>query len=153
MDLKWDPPKNDGGAPILKYIVEKKPKFGDWEKASFLITALYNVTERLYILLVPLLYCWYLWTIIPRYWWCVPQVGSVPAEQTNAHVPGLEEGQEYEFRVIPVNEAGPGEPSDETKRVLCKARRGMWQRSNFYNVLLDLDLNITPRRVIVLHTC
>ena len=56
----------------------------------------------------------------------MPQVGSVPAEQTNAHVPGLEEGQEYEFRVIPVNEAGPGEPSDETKRVLCKARRGKW---------------------------
>ncbi len=48
----------------------------------------------------------------------------MPAEQTNAHVPGLEEGQEYEFRVVPVNDAGPGDPSDETPRILCKARRG-----------------------------
>ena len=48
----------------------------------------------------------------------------VPADQLNAHVPGLEEGQEYEFRVVPVNDAGPGEPSEETPRILCKARRG-----------------------------
>ena len=61
------------------------------------------------------------------------QVGSVPAEQTNAHVPGLEEGQEYEFRVIPVNEAGPGEPSDETDRVLCKARRGELIQRNYWS--------------------
>ncbi len=38
VDLKWEPPKNDGGAPILKYIVEKKPKFGDWEKVCDLIS-------------------------------------------------------------------------------------------------------------------
>ena len=32
VDLKWAPPKSDGGAPIKKYVIEKKPKFGDWEK-------------------------------------------------------------------------------------------------------------------------
>jgi len=32
--LKWTPPANDGGAPIEKYIIEKKDKFKpDWEKA------------------------------------------------------------------------------------------------------------------------
>ena len=32
MAIKWTPPKSDGGNPITKYIIEKRPKFGDWEK-------------------------------------------------------------------------------------------------------------------------
>lgn len=35
VDLKWEPPKNDGGAPIEKYIIQKKDKFKpDWENAG-----------------------------------------------------------------------------------------------------------------------
>lgn len=33
VDLQWVPPKDDGGSPITGYVVEKKDKFGNWEKA------------------------------------------------------------------------------------------------------------------------
>lgn len=35
IDLKWKPPEKDGGAPIEKYIIEKKDKTkGTWEPVS-----------------------------------------------------------------------------------------------------------------------
>jgi len=48
----------------------------------------------------------------------------VPPEETTAIVPGLDEGQDYEFRVVPVNAAGPGDASDPTASIFTKARRG-----------------------------
>ncbi|CAG0909458.1 unnamed protein product, partial [Cyprideis torosa] len=39
-----------------------------------------------------------------------------------ASVPGLKEGQTYEFRVKAVNKAGPGEPSNASKPIIAKDR-------------------------------
>lgn len=37
-EIKWDPPKSDGGAPIEKYIIQKKSKDKpDWENATEVI--------------------------------------------------------------------------------------------------------------------
>lgn len=35
---------------------------------------------------------------------------------------GLIEGNEYQFRVIPINAAGPGQPSDASKIFTAKPR-------------------------------
>ncbi len=35
MDLKWQPPASDGGAPITSYVVECKERFSNsWEKCA-----------------------------------------------------------------------------------------------------------------------
>ena len=48
----------------------------------------------------------------------------MPADECQATVEELDEGREYEFRVIPVNEAGPGAESPPTALLKTKARRG-----------------------------
>ncbi len=46
-------------------------------------------------------------------------------DATKASVPGLKEGQTYEFRVKAVNKAGPGEPSEASKPIIAKDRFGI----------------------------
>lgn len=82
VDLSWSPPKNDGGAPIQKYIIQMRDKDGrKWVDAA-----------------------------------------TVPGDKTAGTVTGVEEGHEYEFRIVAVNKAGPSEPSDVSKSVIAKPR-------------------------------
>jgi hypothetical protein len=69
--VAWKPPKDDGGAKIEKYVLEKRPKGSQrWQKVPGMIT--------------------------PR--------------DTEATARNLDQGQEYEFRVMAVNEHGESDP-------------------------------------------
>lgn len=47
---------------------------------------------------------------------------TVPGTRRNGRVEDVEEGHEYEFRIVAVNKAGPSEPSDVSKPVVAKPR-------------------------------
>lgn len=100
VDLKWEPPINDGGAPIESYIIEKREKGSNrWAKAA-----------------------------------------EVPGDQNKGTVSHLEEGKEFEFRVIPVNKAGPGEPSDPSKPIVTKPRfRELFQSNRNQLIQIAID--------------
>lgn len=50
------------------------------------------------------------------------EAGKVPGDATKATVPNLKEGEEYEFRIVAINKAGPSDPSDPSKSVVAKPR-------------------------------
>ena len=52
------------------------------------------------------------------------KAAEVPGERTRGTVPDLTEGEQYQFRVIAVNQAGPSEPSEPSDTVTCKPRFG-----------------------------
>ncbi|CAF4583116.1 unnamed protein product, partial [Rotaria magnacalcarata] len=47
---------------------------------------------------------------------------EVDGVQTKGACGGLNEGKEYEFRVVAVNKAGPSEPSEPSKILIAKPR-------------------------------
>lgn len=77
------------------------------------------------------------------------QVGEVPADLDHVIIPELEEGKEYEFRVTPVNDAGPGEPSDPTANVLTKCRRCMSHNSYLNALFLPQTYTITVKQTLL----
>lgn len=79
--LQWKPPKDNGGAPISHYILEKKPKGSNkWQK--------------------------------------VP--GNISPNDTEATAKNLDEGEEYDFRVLAVNPQGESEPLMTTGPIKAK---------------------------------
>lgn len=83
--ISWDKPKHDGGGRIFGYVVEVKPKGGEWVASSTGLIKDYEFT-----------------------------------------VSHLKEGQEYEFRVRAVNEAGPGTPSPSSGPVVAQKPQGLF---------------------------
>lgn len=51
------------------------------------------------------------------------KVNNYPTPNTSFTVQDLREGSRYEFRVIAVNEAGPGKPSKPTEPITAEAQR------------------------------
>ena len=79
--LQWKPPKDDGGARIEHYVLEKRPKGSNK------------------------------WTKCP---------GHIPPDETEATAKNLDEGQEYDFRVVAVNKEGDSEPLVTTAPIKAK---------------------------------
>lgn len=50
------------------------------------------------------------------------EAARVAGECTKTKITDVQEGEEYEFRLIAINKAGPSEPSDPTQPITAKPR-------------------------------
>lgn len=57
------------------------------------------------------------------------QVNHYPTPNTQYNVTGLTEGNRYEFRVVAVNEAGPGKPSKPSNSITAKVPKCEYESS------------------------
>ena len=58
------------------------------------------------------------------------KAAEVAGDKTRGTVPDLTEGEQYQFRVIAVNQAGPSDASEPSDTVTCKPRFGQsWRPS------------------------
>ena len=118
VDLKWEPPKSDGGSPIQEYVIQKKEKGNPyWVNAA---TVPGNKTK------VRSIFCL-------RYFLLHSGYHRECSDAFQGTVPGLEKDHEYEFRVIAKNKAGPSEPSEPTDTVIARSRHCKFrlERANF----------------------
>lgn len=58
------------------------------------------------------------------------KVNNYPTPNTTFTIQDLHEGSKYEFRVIAVNEAGPGKPSKPTEPITAGHQRRKYNRHN-----------------------
>ncbi|CAA98064.2 Twitchin [Caenorhabditis elegans] len=99
IDIKWDPPRDNGGSPVDHYDIERKDaKTGRWIK-----------------------------------------VNTSPVQGTAFSDTRVQKGHTYEYRVVAVNKAGPGQPSDSSAAATAKP---MHEAPKF-----DLDLDGKEFRV------
>ncbi len=73
------------------------------------------------------------------------EAGKAPASNTMFSATGLKEGAEYEFRVVAVNEAGPGEPSDPSDAHKAKPRFCKNTVVWFVGILFRLRCLVVPK--------
>ena len=105
IEVKWAPPRNDGGNPVKGYIVERREKAAkkkEWTKINrgevHKVCFTNEFTTYVTILIVF-------------------QATSFVDENVTAM-------KEYEYRVTAVNDAGPGEPSDSSGNISARPEKG-----------------------------
>ncbi|XP_041366543.1 twitchin-like isoform X3 [Gigantopelta aegis] len=80
IDLKWEPPEDDGGAPVTDYDIERKDaKSNRWVK-----------------------------------------INKAPVKGLTYKDDKVKDGNEYQYRIIANNEAGPSDPSLPSKTAVAK---------------------------------
>jgi hypothetical protein len=75
------------------------------------------------------------------------RANSVPVQETNFSVPGLKEGDEYEFRITAQNKAGLGPSSEISQAVRVETPLGMFLLY-FYPLVLLLSYFIFQSNIL-----
>lgn len=150
MTITWNAPTQDGGAPVLGYIVERRKKGSSlWvpvnkepiqgevlgreaqEDQERLCWVDLCTSAALNILCSPTPLRIFIASRHPLIHALAPyglpshgppglRTPQTPISDTKCTVDGLLEDTEYEFRVIAVNKAGPGQPSMASNSVVAK---------------------------------
>lgn len=142
IDIAWQPPTEDGGAPIEEYIIEMKdPVTQEWRE-----TARSPSTFTLLIYLPNSTFSSIKFSKLDMSFLIL---FGFAFSATSASITGLKEGNEYQFRVKAVNKAGPGQPSKPSEKQVAKPKFGKFRFVLKEQFLQNNDFFYNHERILV----
>lgn len=118
--IKWEPPENDGGTPVIDYIIEiKQTSKKAWQKVSVISFICIDIETIIYFIINPIIIFF--------------QIANTKGDITNVIISDLKTDTSYNFRITAKNSVGTGPPYIAEEAITAGKRPSELYTTNYFS--------------------